>query len=180
MLDNGAFSVHTRGHKFDPTGFYKWVEPHLGHPHWAVVPDVIGGTVEEQRELLKQWPFRKEFGLPVFHLQLPLDWLFELVDTWPRICFGSSGEFWKIGSDSWCRRMDVLFNALTKRGHIPWVHGMRMLGLAGSEYPLASADSTNVAQNHHLKGCAECMADRIDGVNNPVKWKIREEQGNLL
>jgi hypothetical protein len=51
MLDNGAFSVKTRGIAFDMAGFYAWIEPHLGHPHWAVVPDEIGGTVEQQRAM---------------------------------------------------------------------------------------------------------------------------------
>lgn len=49
MFDNGAFSVKTRGEVFDLHGFYEWVEPHLQHPHWAVVPDEIDGTVEQQR-----------------------------------------------------------------------------------------------------------------------------------
>ena len=48
MLDNGAFSAKTRGLEFNLTGFYKWVEPLLAPPHWAVVPDVIDGTVEQQ------------------------------------------------------------------------------------------------------------------------------------
>ena len=44
MLDNGAFSAKTRGREFDRDGFYRWIEPILSHPHWAVVPDVIDGT----------------------------------------------------------------------------------------------------------------------------------------
>lgn len=56
MLDNGAFSAKTRGLPFDLPGFYAWAEAHLAHPHWAVVPDVIDGTVEQQREMVKTWP----------------------------------------------------------------------------------------------------------------------------
>ena len=54
MLDNGAFSTKTRGLEFNLTGFYEWVEPLLAHPHWAVVPDVIDGTVEQQKEMVKK------------------------------------------------------------------------------------------------------------------------------
>ena len=55
MLDNGAFSAFTRGLPLDVPGFYRWIEPYLAHPHWAVVPDVIGGTVEQQRAMLATW-----------------------------------------------------------------------------------------------------------------------------
>ena len=37
MLDNGAFSVKTRGEVFDLHGFYAWIDPILAHPHWAFV-----------------------------------------------------------------------------------------------------------------------------------------------
>ncbi len=68
MLDNGAFSAKTRGIPFDPKGFYDWLDPILGHPHWGVVPDVIDGTEEEQRQLVKSWPYPKSLGVPVWHL----------------------------------------------------------------------------------------------------------------
>ena len=173
MLDNGAFSAKTRGLQFDRNGFYEWVEPLLAHPHWAVVPDVIDGREDEQREMVKSWPFRKEMGIPVWHLGLPISYLIELCDAWGRVCFGSAGEFWQIGTSKWCHRMDEAFNALVKTygRQIPWVHGMRMLGQSSGPWPLASADSTNVALHHaeHLE-CAGCMAKRIDSVNPPSTW----------
>lgn len=180
MFDNGAFSTFTRGLPFDEAGFYRWIEPHLGHPHWAVVPDVIGGDEAQQLEMMARWPFRKELGLPVWHLGLSLDHLRKLADEWPRVCFGSSEEYWQVGSDSWCNRMDEAFNVLSRRGPLPWVHGLRMLGMAGMRWPLASADSTNIAQNHHLRGCPECMAERIDAIQCPVQWTEHATQGVLL
>ena len=57
MLDNGAFSCKTRGVPFDLHGFYDWIDPILAHPHWGVVPDVIDGTIEQQREMTATWPF---------------------------------------------------------------------------------------------------------------------------
>lgn len=173
MLDNGAFSAKTRGLPFDRDGFYAWVEPLLAHPHWAVVPDVIDGSEDEQREMVRSWPFRKEMGIPVWHLGLSISYLIELCDAWGRVCFGSAGEFWQIGTSKWCHRMDEAFNALvnTYGRQIPWVHGMRMLGQSSGPWPLASADSTNVALHHaeHLQ-CAGCMAKRIDSINPPTHW----------
>ena len=179
MLDNGAFSAKTRGLPFDRNGFYSWVEPLLAHPHWAVVPDVIDGSVEEQQAMVKSWPFSKNMGIPVWHLGLPISYLLELCDDWGRVCFGSAGEFWKIGTEKWCRRMDEAFNALvnTYGRQIPWVHGMRMLGQSHGPWPLASADSTNVALHHaEYLQCAGCMAKRIDSTNPPTKWNVQPLQ----
>jgi hypothetical protein len=175
MLDNGAFSVHTRGLTLDIHGFYNWIEPHLAQPHWAVVPDVIDGTVEQQRVMASTWPYRKSLGIPVWHLGLPIDYLLELCDEWDRVCFGSAGQYWQIGTPAWCARMDEAFNALVRTfGQIPWVHGLRMLGQAEGPWPLASADSTNVGRNFKNIGstvCAECMARRIDSINPPTLWE---------
>jgi hypothetical protein len=179
MLDNGAFSAKTRGLPFDRDGFYAWVEPLLAHPHWAVVPDVIDGTEEEQREMVKSWPFRKQMGIPVWHLGLSISYLIELCDSWGRVCFGSAGEYWQIGTSKWCHRMDEAFNALVNAygKQIPWVHGMRMLGQSSGPWPLASADSTNVALHHaEYLECAGCMAKRIDSINPPTKWNLQPLQ----
>ena len=180
MLDNGAFSAFTKGVPFNETGFYGWIEPHLAHPHWAVIPDVIGGSVEDQRSMVSRWPFSSNLGYPVWHLGLPIDYLLELADGWGRICFGSSAEYWQAGTSRWCGRMDEAFNALARRGTMPWVHGLRMLGQT-QRWPLASADSTNVAQNFkRYCGCAECMAHEIDAVQPPLGWKISEEQIDMF
>lgn len=178
MLDNGAFSAFTAGVPFDEAGFLAWAEPCLAHPHWAVVPDVIDGDVAIQRAALERWPFGQTFGAPVWHLALPIDYLLELADTWPRICLGSTATYWKIGTPSWCSRMDEAFNAIAKRHQrLPWIHGLRMLGVAGQDWPLASADSTNVAQNWPVgHGCPDQLAAKIDAVQTPRKWVPREEQ----
>jgi hypothetical protein len=172
MLDNGAFTAYTQGRFLDKDKFFLWVEKHLGHPHWAVIPDLIGGSISEQKEYMKDWPFPKELSAPVWHLNLSLDWLDELVDSYGKICLGSSGEFWQIGLKKWEQRMDQIFDRLCKRQFLPWVHGMRMLGQSDERWPLASADSTNVARNHAtLKIHPEVMAQRIDAKNPPLRFK---------
>lgn len=173
MLDNGAFTAFTKGRSLNFDGFVDWCEQHLAHPHWSVIPDVIGGDVQQQRRLIAQWPFPKELSAPVWHLGLSLEWLLELADNYPKICFGSSAEYWQVGSQRWEKRMDQAYECLTKyRRHLPWIHGLRMLGQSSSRWPLASADSANVARNHASVGLhPETMAARIDSLQPAKKWK---------
>lgn len=181
MWDSGAFSAFTRGHVVDWGLYYKWLEPRLGHPHWAIIPDVIDGDISEQRRLVSQWPFTAMFGAPVWHMGLPIEYLTELADRWPRVCFGSSGAYWQVGSDDWCRRADTAFNALARRGPLPWVHMLRGLALCGDRWPFASADSVNVARNFSTqKVCPERMARRIDAVQGPIKWTTQPEQQDMF
>lgn len=173
MMDNGAFTAYTKGKPMNKSGFYAWCEEYLAHPNWAVIPDVIGGSVEEQRSYMKDWPFPKDLSAAVWHLNLPLDWLLELSDTYGRVCLGSCGEFWQIGTRKWEQRMEQIFELLTKtRRHLPWIHGMRMLGQSNGKWPLASADSSNIARHHaELNLSPEVMANRIDAVQPERKWK---------
>jgi len=184
MLDNGAFSAFTKGKTIDFKAYEEWIEPYLYPPNWAIIPDVIDGSVEEQRELMKMFShLSNHLVSPVWHMSLPINWLLELADNFPRFCFGSSGKYWQVGSSVWCRRADEAWNELTKRGHKSWVHMMRGLSLCGDVYPFASADSTNVARNFKNKGsetCPERMARRIDSVQSPLKWNVTATQGLLI
>lgn len=180
MWDNGRFSAKTKGIEIDQRAHYAWLEPRLAHPHWAVIPDVIDGDVSEQRALVAQWPYR-HLGAPVWHMALPIDYLLDLAHHWPRLCFGSSGAYWQVGSDSWCRRADEAFNALESHGLRPWVHMLRGLALAGDRWPFASADSVNVARNFKDSNTdPERMARRIDAVQCPPFWTLRAEQKELF
>lgn len=177
MWDNGAFSAYTQAKPFDAKAFQKWVEPRLGHPHWAVVPDVIDGDEDAQRAHISEWALPRDLSAPVWHLALPIDWLLELADNWPKVCFGSSGAYWQVGSEAWERRCDEAWNALERSGRRPWVHMLRGLAMAGDRWPFASADSVNVARNFKdTRSCPERMARRIDAVQCPVRWIARPEQ----
>jgi hypothetical protein len=183
MWDNGAFSFYNKGGKINIPSFYSWLEDKLGHPHWAVIPDVIGGTEEQQKELLLTWPYPKEYGAPVWHLGLSFDYLLYLVDNYPKVCLGSSDKYWKVGGKEWSNRMDETFNYLvSKRRYLPWLHGLRMLNQLKNKWPLASADSVNVARNYKTRGvCPGCMANQIDKHNPPLFWQITEhKQLNLI
>lgn len=184
MLDNGAFSHWRRGGELDVPAYYRWLEPALAAPHWCVVPDKVDGTLEEQHAMLSTWP-RTTFGYdncaPVFHLHMPLKHLHFLCNAYPKVCLGSSGQFAEIGTERWTARMDEIFNFLARRRVMPWIHGLRMLGQHSGPWPMASADSTNVAQNFKRDtGCAECKAAPIDGRQPAPRWFRRPEQAGLL
>ena len=154
MLDNGAFSTFTRGEPFDEAGFYDWIRPVLAPPHWAVVPDVIDGTMAQQREMVARWPYRRDLGAPVFHLGLPLEYLLELTAEWPRVYLGSSGEYWEVGSAKWAARMDEVFNALARWQVKPPRHLMERV------VPLILAPEW--AGTHPEPPATRCGAELID------------------
>lgn len=176
MWDNGAFSAFRAGRLPDFDGYYEWIEPRLAHPHWAVVPDVIDGSESDQRSMRGLWPFRREFGAAVWHMGLSIDSLLEIAAEWPRVCFGSSGNVWNVGSPAWERRCDEAWDALAARGLTPWVHMLRGMSVAGgARWPFASADSVNVARNFkdEPRKHPEVMAAAINRAQTPVRWTIR-------
>lgn len=175
LWDNGAFSAYTKGAPMDEAGLFEWLEERLHHPHRAVVLDRIGGDVDEQRAMTARWPFPRDLSWPVWHLDKPLDYLEELADAWPGLCLGSAGAYWDVGGEPWQRRMDEAFTRLGRRRYMPWVHGLRMLGQVERRWPLASADSTNVAQNHARDtGCALCKSRQIDRLQAPSRFESEQ------
>ena len=182
MWDNGAYTHHRQGHDPDWDGYYKWVESRLAHPHWAVVPDVIEGTAEDNIGLAKKWPHRRDCSGVVWHLHEPIEHIGLLLDLgFAKVCFGSSGQYWQVGSPQWERRVDEAFNWLAKNGSLPWIHMMRGLSLCGDRWPFASADSVNVARNYKdMKVCPERMARRIDSVQNPIHWTPKPQTMDLF
>lgn len=182
MWDNGAFTLHTKGTAVDWAKFYAWVEPRLGHPHWAVVPDVIDGDIEDNLSLIAQWPHSKDVSSIVWHMGEPIEHLIRLIEMgFGKVCFGSSGAYWQVGSDAWDRRCDEAFNAMEHRGLRPWIHMLRGLAMCGDKWPFASADSVNVARNFKDSlSCPERMARRIDAIQCPVKWKTRAKQMEMF
>lgn len=181
-FDNGAFSVWRQGGQLDVPGYLGWVyEWHL-HPgfDWALIPDVIEGTEEQNDELLASWPSHLR-GVPVWHLHESLDRLKRLGNEWPTVALGSSGQWAQPGTASWWDRMDASMVALCDaHGRPPCrLHGLRMLDPeVFTRLPLASADSTNAAVNAGSKDRfgiylpptaaqrAEVIAARIEAHNS--------------
>lgn len=173
MLDNGAFSAWKRGHEPDWTDYYDWTDRWLDFPTtWAVIPDVVDGGSQLQDALVSQWPHGQR-GAPVWHMDEPLDRVLRLTDEWPLVCIGSTEEYAMVLSPVWRRRMDAAWDALAKRHRrLPRVHMLRGMQTAGKQWPFASADSTNIAQNHNRpQNTPRSMADRIDALQTPGNWE---------
>lgn len=151
-IDNGAFSAWMRGLVIDWCEFYKWLLGYYHHPKVAffVIPDVVEGGENDNDALIRQVPrlFRDK-AAPVWHLHESIDRLVELCREWPRVCFGSSGEYAVIRTERWHRRMQEAFESIyCKHNFQTKIHGLRMLdGRVMGNYPLATADSTNLACN---------------------------------
>jgi len=182
MLDNGAFSKWKSGKHTDWPRYYDWCDRWLDYPTtWAVIPDTIDGGSQEQDALIRDWPHGKR-GAPVWHMDEPLHRLQSLCEDWPRVCVGSTAEYATVLSPAWCGRIDEMFNALAVTfSRIPNLHMLRGMQLSGRQWPFASVDSTDIAQNHHLKHkCARSMADRWDALQTPGRWTQRPQQEVLL
>lgn len=178
MLDNGAFSAWRSGKPTNWHRYYEWVEEWSSPTTWAVIPDIITGTAEDQDALLAEWPAGL-IGAPVWHMHEPIERLARLCDDWPRVCVGSSGDYAVVGDARWHARMTAAFNRVASR-RTPWLHMLRGMSLSGSIYPFASVDSTDIARNHHQPHkSAKAMADRWDAAQCPLRWTLRPEQLNL-
>lgn len=181
MLDNGAFSKWKSGKETNWPAYYDWAGEWLTYPTtWAVIPDVIDAGTQEQDALLREWPHSHR-GAPVWHMDEPINRLLRLCDEWPRVCIGSTAEFSAVLSPAWQRKMDEAFNAVSKRhALLPWLHMLRGMQLSGRQWPFASVDSTDIAQNHHLPHrSARKMADRWDAMQCPGRWNQKPEQMDL-
>lgn len=178
MLDNGAFSAWKLGKVMRWGDYYSWCEPWLVSPStWAVIPDEIDKGAQLQDALVAEWPFGEK-GAPVWHMDEPLDRLLRLIDTWPRVCIGSTDEFAVVLSPAWERRMDEAWNLIMKsRRFTPTIHMLRGMQLSGMRWPFASVDSTDVARNHNRpQNTAKAMADRWDALQPALSWSERTHQ----
>lgn len=197
MLDNGAYTFWRRGANesrdrrrrhmtVEWDRYYEWCERWLDYrTTWAVIPDVIDGDEEVNDQLIAEWPFG-ERGAPVWHMHEPFARLVRLAAEWPRVCLGSSAQYATVGTPAWHGRMREAMNEVCGNGPAPtWLHMLRGLNLAGSEYPFASADSTNVARNHNGSGSRSAqdprvIADRFDVKQCPARWTMKETQLQLV
>lgn len=155
-LDNGAYSVWRRGAVLDVPAYVAWVKEWERHPafDWALIPDVIDGTEAANDAMFAHYRAAGGdlmAGVPVWHMHESFDRLRYLCRVWPRVALGSSGEWSEVGDGSWWQRMGAAMDAACDADGRPpcKLHGLRMLNpTVFSQLPLASADSTNVAQNH--------------------------------
>lgn len=191
MIDNGAFSAWKKGLILDAAywrRFYEFVAlwlPACAPASFFVFPDVIDAGTQEQDALLREAPAELiEWGWPVWHMDEPISRCLRLIETYGRVCIGSTAEYAVVGSASWRTRMDELFNAvLASFGMIPPMHMLRGLQvfLPTFDYPVSQADSTDMARNHnrmgrygeHREWATRAKCDRWDrlAANNQSTWE---------
>jgi hypothetical protein len=188
MLDNGAFSFWRSGKPCaDWKPYFDWARPWLDCPTtWAIIPDVIDGTEEENDALIEIC--NKALGdghnlSAVWHLHESLDRLNELIfhHEFFRVCIGSSGEYRDLNTPKWNDRMNEVFNDVCRgSGRVPCqLHMLRGMSLSGSIYPFASVDSTDIARNHNRKNNAREMADRWDLEQCAIRWTAQPVQSEI-
>lgn len=203
-VDNGAFSAWKSGEAVTCwKRYYAWVAELQRYPSFdfAVIPDVIDGDEQANDALLAEWPWRGTtksgwVGAPVWHLHESIDRLTRLAMEWQRVCLGSSGTYSTVGDSRWWTRIAEAMNAVCDKNGTPVckLHGLRMLDPdVFSRLPLASADSTNIAQNVGIdsrwkgsyspptKACrAIVMRERIESHQAVIFWDRQPIQMDLV
>jgi hypothetical protein len=194
VLDNSAFTIWKQGGKMDYEGYLAFVEHWYKHPSfdWALIPDVIDGTEQENDEYLGRWETKAK-GVPVWHLHESIERLKMLCDQYEVVALGSSGKWSMPGEEQWWFRMSEAMDAICdEEGRPPCrLHGLRMLNPeVFTRLPLASADSTNAGRNNclvqHFGRYAPptaaqrtaVIADRIEAHNSAAIW-VRSAQMKL-
>lgn len=196
-IDNGAFTAWKQGEPVtDWTPYYEFVEQWHRHPafDWALIPDVIDGTEEDNDDLILQWNWDIP-GVPIWHLHESLERLERLSHAWHRVALGSSGQWPTPGTDGWWDRMAEAMRVVCDSEGRPRckLHGLRMLDPAiFHRIPLASADSTNAVRNSsgYSRFGMYCppsaaarmatIADRIEAHNSAAIWQRLEVQNVLV
>lgn len=188
LVDNGAFSLFKQGvsarDEAYVEGYEAWAQEILDRcpQAIAVIPDVIGGTVEENAELVRTSMLDYERAMPIWHMHEPISYLLYLCETFNYVGIGSSGKYWQVGSADWNARIGFMFAAVEawERGSNgafirPRLHMMRAQSQAHL-FDFDSADSTNVAMNHgryraegegHVARFAERVAAKIEASAGP-------------
>jgi hypothetical protein len=151
-LDNGAFSLWGKGEKLEVRAYYDWVSHWMRHPafEWAVIPDVIDGSEEENDQLIAEWPFGTDIGVPVWHMHESIKKLDSFFGFFSRVAIGSSGDFAQIGTDRWWNRIAEAMEVACDKDRMPRMklHGLRQMDPdVFSRIPYHSVDSCNVARN---------------------------------
>lgn len=193
IFDNGAFTVWKQGGTLDVDGYIKWCDDWHRHPRfeWALIPDTITGTEQENDCLLDIWP-ESIAGVPVYHMHESLSRLEMLIERYKIIAIGSSGVWKDPGTYGWWQRIsDIMDTVCDEEGRPKCrLHGLRMLDpKIFTVMPLYSADSTNAARNSgdgvKWSGAyapvttwqrAAVIADRVEAQQSSARWDRPRQQ----
>jgi hypothetical protein len=154
VIDCGAFTFYQRGEKVDDSfwgGYYQYVLKYIGLIDWFVIPDVIGGSEEENDLMIDKVPSSlKHKGVPVWHTNESLDRLERLCLSFERVAIGAIREHKPVatnkdGNEVLTSAFDYIYR---KKKIDVKIHGLAMLdGRILGKLPFDSADSAFVATN---------------------------------
>lgn len=152
FIDNGAYSLWGKGKRVDVVAYAEFVDKWKQHPAfgWCVIPDIIDGSEDENIRLIQGWKLQNYISVPVWHMHESIDMLGWLVDDFPRVAIGSSGEFSDPASPKWWVRMAEAMEVACDHGGYPKtrLHGLRQMdNEITSSVPYSSVDSCNIARN---------------------------------
>ena len=192
VFDTSAYTIWKRGGEFDYPKYLKWVEGWCQHPSfdWAIIPDVIPTSndqsfVAQNDHYIRLFPEElKRYGVPVYHLNEPIERMVDLANEWHRVALGSSGEYSQPNSEIWWSRISQIMKKITTPEGKPLckLHGLRMMNPAVVKLiPFSSVDSATAGRNANNKTNsmyrpvtaeqrAEVIAQRLEATNSPSVW----------
>ena len=199
-IDNGAFTFWKAEQDVNWDDFYSFVTGWVNHPRFDfyLIPDVIGGTVEDNDFLVEEsLSIGMHGGVPVFHVGEPLERIekFILKYNFTRIAIGTTKGFGLKSLLFW-NEMRKIFDYLCVDG-APRVkvHGLRMLDpeIVGA-FPFSSGDSTTATMEAMFDykwekypyapvtkaARASLVADRIEMGQSPSFYEFKPIQMELV
>ena len=121
LVDNGAFGMHKQGVDARDEAYLedyeRWAQAIVDRcpQAIAVIPDVIEGAESDNAELIRTTMLDYERAMRIWRLHESIDYLLYLCESpFNIVGFGSSGEFWKVGTRKWARRVDEAFAAIDR------------------------------------------------------------------
>ncbi len=199
-FDNSAYTAWKQGNAIEDWGpYYKWCKQWSRHPgfDFALIPDVIDGSEQDNADLIKIWDKKMWHphyvqGVPVWHMHESLERLQRLSERFRYVALGSSGDYPTPGLPKWWDRMADAMEVVCDDQGLPRckLHGLRMAAAdITARIPFASVDSTNVAQNKSSGRpypCptsiqrAELIAGRMESQLGAKSWTVPSKQQELF
>ena len=195
IIDNGAFTVWRKGIDIDWNDYYNWIDGIYDDITNFFIPDVIDGTEEENNQLVANYLKKRLFnnfdkdkkGIPVWHIDESLHRLSMMMDSFDYIAIGSAGEFRKLDTEKWHKRMNDAMAIICDKNGVPKVkiHMLRCLNpKIFTQYPFYSGDSTSLAQNHNIYNTFtngksdnngwKIILNRLERYNSPKSFSFKK------
>jgi hypothetical protein len=189
LLDNGAYSHWKSGEgQIDREIYWDWsnTAQECSELAIAVIPDVIGGSEEQNwleaayalREGYSEYPERTMF---IWHMDESLERLRDAARLFNFIGIGSCAEYdIQKYPEKYLKRLEAAYVTLAyvemRWDHRPYVHLMRGISMLAQVPWAQSADSTNIARNHHRH---EHLPQHVREMGLALIRKLERERARL-